>query len=175
MKKIFSLITALTIAAAAVMPVFAENSLSAGDVNGDGKVNVTDVSLIAAQVKSKKALSDEMYARADINGDGLVNVADINMLSVFVKGRQNELWDIYAKLTAFIEENDLDAWTSFAPHIETGKTAVCVTIDGSAFENESEIPEERLAKHGEAARKRIVSFMEDKGIDQSRVQIAILE
>ena len=175
MKKLFSLITALAISAAAALPVFAAQRLSAGDVNGDGNVNVTDISLIAAQVKGQKALSDEMHARADINGDGLVNVADINMLSVFVKGRQNELWDIYAKLTAFIEENDLDAWTSFAPHIETGKTAVCVTIDGSAFENESEIPEERLAKHGESARKRIVSFMEDKGIDQSRVQIDILE
>lgn len=57
-----------------------------GDVNGDGKVNVTDVSRIAAYVKSVKKLDDDEMKCADINGDGKVNVSDISLLAAYVKG-----------------------------------------------------------------------------------------
>ena len=57
-----------------------------GDVNDDGFINVTDISLTAAHVKSIKALSAEKQLLADVNGDGSVNVSDIALIAAQVKG-----------------------------------------------------------------------------------------
>ncbi|MBQ8965722.1 MAG: hypothetical protein IJ063_16255 [Ruminococcus sp.] len=57
-----------------------------GDINGDGEINVTDVVLAAAHVKSIRALEGDWLARADINGDGDVNVTDLTWIAAFVKG-----------------------------------------------------------------------------------------
>ena len=57
-----------------------------GDVNGDGVVNVTDISKVAAHVKGVKKLSEEMQKLADVNGDGVVNVTDISKIAAHVKG-----------------------------------------------------------------------------------------
>ena len=55
-----------------------------GDVNLDGAVNVTDISLIAAHVKGIKSLDDETLG--DVNGDGAVKVTDLSMVAAQVKG-----------------------------------------------------------------------------------------
>ena len=57
-----------------------------GDVNGDGLVNVTDISLVAGQVKGKKKLEAPRLRRADVNKDDYVNVTDIVLLAAHVKG-----------------------------------------------------------------------------------------
>lgn len=59
-----------------------------GDINRDGAINVTDVSLAAAHVKTVKPLSAEKQLRADVNGDGSVNVTDISLISAQVKGKR---------------------------------------------------------------------------------------
>ncbi len=59
--------------------------LSYGDVNGDGKVNITDVALINAHVKKTKFLIGEELERADINGDGKVNITDVGLVNAHVK------------------------------------------------------------------------------------------
>ena len=56
-----------------------------GDINGDGKVNITDVALINAHVKKTKLLTGEELARADINGDGKVNITDVALVNAHVK------------------------------------------------------------------------------------------
>ena len=56
-----------------------------GDINGDSVVNVTDVSLAAAQVKSVKPLNDDVLPAADVNGDDIVNVTDISLIAAHVK------------------------------------------------------------------------------------------
>ena len=61
------------------MPIFP------GDVNADGKVNITDVALINAHVKKTKLLTGEELARADINGDGKVNITDVALVNAHVK------------------------------------------------------------------------------------------
>jgi hypothetical protein len=57
-----------------------------GDVNGDGSVNVADLSKIAAHIKGKKKLSSTK--NADINGDGSVNVTDISRIAAYIKGKK---------------------------------------------------------------------------------------
>ena len=63
----------------------AADSAVLGDINGDNVVNVTDVSLAAAQVKSIKPLNDDVLPAADVNGDDIVNVTDISMIAAHVK------------------------------------------------------------------------------------------
>ena len=58
----------------------------AGDINSDGVINVTDVSLVSAYVKSFKSLDAVQQQLADVNGDGLINVSDISMIAAHVKG-----------------------------------------------------------------------------------------
>ena len=73
----------------AVVTVFANSysvgAAAVGDVNGDGAVNVTDISLTAAHVKSLKALSGDSLSAADADGSGAVNVTDISLIAAHVK------------------------------------------------------------------------------------------
>ena len=80
-------ISALTLGA-----ILAANSFTAfaagvgGDVNADGKTDVTDIVVTAAHIKGIKALDGEAAVRADVDGDGKINVTDIAMLAAHIKG-----------------------------------------------------------------------------------------
>lgn len=55
--------------------VYRNKSSLAGDVNGDGEVNIADVNAVIDMI-----LSDNPLFAGDVNGDGEVNIADINAL-----------------------------------------------------------------------------------------------
>jgi hypothetical protein len=59
-----------------------------GDVNGSGKIDITDITLTAAHVKGKRLLTSEQMNRADINRDGKITVADISRIAAHVKGKK---------------------------------------------------------------------------------------
>ncbi len=49
-----------------------------GDINGDGKVDRTDLSLLSSYVRrGGKGLTEEQKKRADINGDGKIDYIDV--------------------------------------------------------------------------------------------------
>ena len=54
-----------------------------GDVNGDGKINVSDVSALINMILDFTPKDPE---RADINGDGRVNVSDVTALINIILG-----------------------------------------------------------------------------------------
>jgi hypothetical protein len=58
-----------------------------GDVNGDGFINVTDITIVAANIKGLKLLSQENFKYADMNGDGRVNITDLTKIAAIVKGK----------------------------------------------------------------------------------------
>ena len=47
-----------------------------GDVNGDGKMNITDMIAIKANILKKSSLSGTYAKAGDVNGDGKINVTD---------------------------------------------------------------------------------------------------
>jgi hypothetical protein len=55
-------------------------SLSLGDVNGDGVIDVIDVTLAIQHALGLTRLSDDQMAAADVNNDGLINVLDVNLI-----------------------------------------------------------------------------------------------
>lgn len=52
-----------------------------GDANGDGSINITDITLLISAISENIAL-DNPYA--DVNGDGVVNITDITLLIYMV-------------------------------------------------------------------------------------------
>ncbi len=78
--KKFSLpVLALIIAVLAITGYFVVNKLRAAnaDVNGDGHVNATDLSILA----SNYGKSGQTFAQGDINGDSSVNILDLSILA----------------------------------------------------------------------------------------------
>jgi hypothetical protein len=67
-------------------PLSKEENKVAGDLTGDKKVNVNDVSIIARLVLGLLTLDEEETLRADINGDGIVDVRDTIILMRYVLG-----------------------------------------------------------------------------------------
>ena len=59
-----------------------------GDINGDGKINNTDIIKLAAHVKGKKTLDKYSLNAADVNGDKKVNNTDVIQLAAHVKGKK---------------------------------------------------------------------------------------
>ena len=55
---------------------------SLGDINGDGSVNVADITLLAAHVKGVRAVEKA----ADVNYDGKLNITDCTVIAAHVKG-----------------------------------------------------------------------------------------
>ena len=58
-----------------------------GDVNGDGKVNVKDVTAIQKHIAKSNELTKEQLEKADINGDGKVTVKDATALQKKIAGK----------------------------------------------------------------------------------------
>jgi D-alanyl-D-alanine carboxypeptidase len=87
MKLITSAVAALT--AAVIAGTVCASAASLGDVNGDGKINITDMILVAAHVKGKRVLSKSAAEAADVNGDGRIDVSDVTKIAAHIKGKRN--------------------------------------------------------------------------------------
>ena len=59
-----------------------------GDVNGDGRINTSDVGKANMHAKNKKMLTGYEFACADINGDGKVNTSDVGKINAHAKGKK---------------------------------------------------------------------------------------
>ena len=60
--------------------------LKRGDLNGDGTVDVTDVSMLIDVVLGKP-INLAAGAKTDLNGDGTVDVTDVSLLIDIVLGK----------------------------------------------------------------------------------------
>jgi V8-like Glu-specific endopeptidase len=58
----------------------------AGDINGDGIINVQDIVLAMQHVLLINLLEGSSLGSADVNGDGVVNVVDVTLLMQFSLG-----------------------------------------------------------------------------------------
>lgn len=61
-------------------------SFKLGDVNGDGKVNLTDVRWILQSSSGSRAFTDAQRSAADVNKDGRVNLTDARWLLQVASG-----------------------------------------------------------------------------------------
>ena len=85
-RKLTALAAVCAMSCSALSAICVNAAGTKGDINGDGTVNVTDVSKAAAHVKGIRELSDDEFSAADVNEDGSVTVTDISILAAHVKG-----------------------------------------------------------------------------------------
>jgi hypothetical protein len=101
-------ITALNVEGSPVDVTFVQNvnTLTPGDANGDGAVDVGDLGILAANYGA----SGKKWAQGDFNGDGLVDVGDLGILAANYGANSSSAdWDTdYAKMfdQVTIEEED---------------------------------------------------------------------
>ena len=61
-------------------------SVTAGDVNGDGEVDIFDANLIVGYYNGTANLTEEQLAAADVNSDGEVDIFDANLVVGYYNG-----------------------------------------------------------------------------------------
>lgn len=61
-----------------------EETVTLGDINGDGKINLTDAALLVQYVNEIITFNDTQLAAGDVNGDGKVNLTDAALLIQYV-------------------------------------------------------------------------------------------
>ena len=59
-----------------------------GDVNGDGKINTSDVGKANMHAKNKKLLTEYEFACGDVNGDGRINTSDVGKINMHAKDKK---------------------------------------------------------------------------------------
>lgn len=57
-----------------------------GDVNGDERVSMTDLSLLKGHIVKTKVLEGAQYSAADINADGKVSMTDLSKIKAIIVG-----------------------------------------------------------------------------------------
>lgn len=68
----------------------AESPAAAGDVNQDGKVNLTDAKLVMQHYNGARTLDGQGKKNADVNGDGKVNLTDAKLIMKYYNGEITE-------------------------------------------------------------------------------------
>jgi hypothetical protein len=58
-----------------------------GDTNGDGKINVLDLTLMSRHIMKRATLQGSYSVGADINRDGKINVLDLTLTSRHIMKR----------------------------------------------------------------------------------------
>ena len=58
----------------------AERNSMEGDVNLDGKVNLTDAKLVMQNYNNIKTLTSQQKVNADVNGDSIINLTDVKLI-----------------------------------------------------------------------------------------------
>lgn len=89
MKKVIclflSLVMLIDIIACVDLSAYAEtDNLIFGDLNGDGKITITDVSKLQSYINGGVSLNDKEKVLADVDGNGDINVDDVNYLYMVV-------------------------------------------------------------------------------------------
>ena len=75
---------------AAPSAVVTEPDLTLGDVNGDGKIDISDLSKLAIALVDKEELSEEFVKRADVDKDGKITLTDLAAIRQFIAKKITE-------------------------------------------------------------------------------------
>ena len=62
-----------------------------GDVNGDGKIDIDDVTETQKYVANMLSFTEEQQKVADVTNDGKINIDDVTTLQKYIAGIITEL------------------------------------------------------------------------------------
>ncbi len=82
-KKVWMIILVLTALCCLILPVSAAVAYSYGDANGDGTVNLKDVTVLRRMLADGESTDT---GNPDVNADGIVNLKDVTLLRRYLAG-----------------------------------------------------------------------------------------
>lgn len=59
-----------------------------GDINGDGKISLSDFALIKMHILGRKTIDAEKQSTADVNADGKISLSDFALIKMHILGRK---------------------------------------------------------------------------------------
>ena len=75
-----------------ILKVYTISTRAKGDITGDDKITIADVSLLYRHVRGTKVIEDnETLEVSDLTGDGKITIADVAKLYRYVRGKITEL------------------------------------------------------------------------------------
>ena len=75
-----------------ILKVYTISTRAKGDITGDDKITIADVSLLYRNVRKTKVITDsETLEISDLTGDGKITIADVAKLYRYVRGKITEL------------------------------------------------------------------------------------
>ena len=87
-RAVVSAFAAFTVAAAMLPMTAAADTLSFGDVDGDGAVDSSDALLVMRTSVGLETLTDDQFDRGDVNSDGLIDTTDALFILQMATGMQ---------------------------------------------------------------------------------------
>jgi hypothetical protein len=73
--------------ASATANITANPELLLGDVNGDKKITIADVTMIYQHTRGKVALTGDALLAANVNGDSKITIADVTLVYQYTRGK----------------------------------------------------------------------------------------
>ncbi len=68
------------------IPLDEETKLKKGDLNGNGKIDASDLLQVKSHIKKVKPLEGDDFTCADVDGNGAINAADLLKMKAHMKG-----------------------------------------------------------------------------------------
>jgi hypothetical protein len=68
-----------------------EDARKKGDLNGNGKIDASDLLQVKSHIKKVKPLEGDDFKAADVDGNGAINAADLLKMKAHMKG-VSDLW-----------------------------------------------------------------------------------
>lgn len=64
--------------------MYSDDDVMLGDVTGDGKIDVNDVTAIQLYIAQNQSFTDKQKEAADVNKDGKISVLDVTRVQQYI-------------------------------------------------------------------------------------------
>lgn len=64
--------------------LYSDDDVMLGDVTGDGKIDVNDVTAIQLYIAQNQSFTDKQKEAADVNKDGKISVLDVTRVQQYI-------------------------------------------------------------------------------------------
>ena len=168
MKKLLAITAAMMMCTSSAAAVSAAEERAQGDVNNDGRISVTDLSIVAAHVKTEKMIPEEDRPYADRNGDNRIDVRDIARLAAYLKNL-DRFAAAKADIDNFARENGIDSISRFVGYRSGGGSLTEIVWVYVTTENNGSTEEEKQ-EYGKACIEKLSAFVREKDLQHVRVE-----
>ena len=134
-----SLVLVMLLSLCTVFVFTASANAPLGDVNGDGKVTISDAIMIFRYLAGKTEFTDEEFRQADLNGDGDITIADAIVIFRYLAGKSDLPVDEDDIAIVDFKADTIDLLEKPLTVFEYSDNKTTVTLNSDVFEETPKI------------------------------------